>query len=55
MLLDLEEIKIKMADRKPSTVAHAAGITRQALWGILSGKYQPSYDVLKKLTEYFSK
>ena len=55
MLLDIEEIKVKMADRNASAVANSVGVTRQSISAILTGKHNPSYELLKKLTEYFSK
>jgi len=55
MLLDVNEIKAKLEGHKSTPVARDTGVTRQAIYQVLAGKAKPSYDMLEKLTAYFSR
>lgn len=51
-MLTLEQIRDRLADRNLHQVAERAGIHRQTLYRIASGQTQPSYETLRKLSEY---
>lgn len=51
-MLSIEQIKSRMSDRNISEVARRLNITRPYLSNIINGKYKPSYDMLKKISDY---
>ena len=52
-MLDIEEIKRRLVDRKMGKVAEATGITRQTLYNFLSGRTEnPSHELVLKLSNY---
>lgn len=54
-ILTVEEIREKInSTRKPIVkIAEELGIHHQTLRGFVSGKYNPTYENLIKLSEYF--
>ena len=54
-MLDLDEIRAKLADRRLDVVADATGLHRNTLSSIRSGKIDnPSYAAVKKLSDYLT-
>lgn len=54
MLMEVEEIRYKLKDRKASAVSLATGINATTICMIRNGTNQnPNSNTLKKLTEYF--
>lgn len=51
-MLTLEQIIKRLADRNLHKVAEGADIHRQTLYRIASGQTQPSYETLRKLSDY---
>lgn len=51
-VLDLQEIKERMRDRKISSVAEAIGVHKVTLYRVLSGEQSPSYETLHALSDY---
>lgn len=51
-MLTLEQIKEKLKDRNLSEVGRRLGMTRAYLSALARGKFQPSYENLKKLSDY---
>lgn len=51
-MLSIEQIKERMKDRKAAVVAQRVGITRAYLGMILRGERTPSYEILKRLSDY---
>lgn len=52
-MLTLEEIKDKLSDRRVAVVADAIGVSRKAVWAIMTGAtVNPSYRMMKKLSDY---
>jgi len=55
-MLTVEQIQSGLADRRIGVVADATGITRVALYNILSGKTKnPSYNTVVALSKYLTK
>lgn len=52
-LVALEEIRRRMGDRKLSVVAKAIGVRHATLSAIRDGATKPTYETLRKLSEYF--
>ncbi len=53
-MLNPEQIKDKLHDRKLSVVAEQTGLSVQTLWYIRSGKSKaPEFETIKKLSDYF--
>ena len=53
-MLTLDKIKHLLADRRLDIVSKATGIHRNTLSGIRDGRMKnPTYDTLRKLSEYF--
>lgn len=53
-MLTVEQIRELMADRKITKVAQECGVSRQTIHNIITGKANPSYKLLKKITDYFA-
>lgn len=51
-MLSIEEISQRMSDRNLSEVSRRLNITRPYLSAIVNGKAKPSYDMLKKISDY---
>ena len=51
-MLTLEQCLKRLRDRKLSRVADAIGISRQGLYNIVNGQSMPSYETVKKLSDY---
>lgn len=51
-MLSIEQIKEKLTDRNLAEVSRRLGITRAYLGMIANGQRKPSYDILKKLSDY---
>jgi hypothetical protein len=52
-MLDLDEIKSALQDRRLDVVSDATGLHRNTIHGIRSGKVcNPSYDAVKALSDY---
>ena len=51
-MLTVEEIKIMLKDRNLAKVARAIGCSRATLSGYLRGEFNPSAEMLAKLSEY---
>lgn len=55
-MLTLEEIREKLNDRNLAKVSRATGVGYNNLHGIANGtKNNPSYNVIKKLSDYLEK
>jgi len=52
-MIDLDNIKRKLADRRLDIVSTATGIHRSTLARIRDGKNAPTYYILEKLSAYF--
>lgn len=53
-MLDLEQIKEKLQDRKTRVIADKSGLNHTTVWKVKSGKQpNPTYAVLKALSDYF--
>lgn len=53
-MLNPEQIKEKLKDRKLSVVAEVTGLSVQTLWYIRSGKSKaPEFETIEKLNKYF--
>ena len=53
-MLDLDEIKAALRDRRLDMVSEATGLHRNTIAGIRSGKVaNPSYEAVKALSDYF--
>jgi len=53
MLLTAEELRQRLQDRRPSIVARATGLSRQAIYFLRKGDHEPSYKTLVALSKYF--
>jgi transcriptional regulator with XRE-family HTH domain len=52
-MLTLEQILAALKDEKPSNVATATGLSRQAVWKLQTGRSKaPSYEMIKLLSDY---
>lgn len=51
-MLNLEQVTTKLKDRNLSEVGRRVGLTRSYLSAVVGGKFKPSYDNLKKLSDY---
>ena len=55
-MLTIEQIRVGLSDRRIGVVAEATGLTRVALYNILSGKTKnPSYSTIVVLSDYLTK
>ena len=52
-MLTAEQIRERLKTHNLSAVSAAVGVHRNTLYNIANGRTQPSYDVLKRLTEFF--
>lgn len=53
-MLDLDQIRDKLYDRRTKAVAEATGLNHVTVWKLKSGKQiNPTYTVLKALSDYF--
>jgi transcriptional regulator with XRE-family HTH domain len=53
-MLNLDQIKAKLSDRRLDAIAAATGLHRNTIANIKSGKIEnPTYYVLIKLSDYF--
>ena len=53
-MLNPEQIRNKLQDRRLSVVAEQTGLTVQTLWNIRSGRSKaPEYATIEKLSNYF--
>jgi transcriptional regulator with XRE-family HTH domain len=54
-MMTLDEVRAKLADRRPRVVADAVGVSAQAVWRIRTGRTKaPSYALVKTLSDYLS-
>lgn len=53
-MMTLEQIKEKLKDRNLSAVADAAGVHRNAIYRLVNGQSNPSYETVRRLAEYLS-
>lgn len=51
-MLELNEIIKRLKDRNLSEVGRRIGMTRAYLSAVAGGKFKPSYDNLKKISDY---
>lgn len=51
-MLTLEQVKLRLEDRNLHHVAERVGIHRQTIYRIVNGTTEPSYETLRKLSEY---
>ncbi len=51
-MLTVEQIQDKMKDRRVAQIARTIGVSRQAIYDILKGRSLPTYEMLRKLSEY---
>lgn len=51
-MLTVEEIRAKLEDRHIKKVAQKSGVHYNVIYRLMSGQSNPSYETLKKLTEY---
>lgn len=51
-MLTLEQIKDRLADRNLMAVSKASGVHSNALYRLMSGGTKPSYETVKKLSDY---
>ena len=51
-MLTIDEIRERVKDRSVKKVARMSGVHFNALYRLVSGKSKPSYETLKKLSEY---
>lgn len=51
-MLELNEIIKRLKDRNLSEVGRRIGMTRSYLSAVAAGKFKPSYDNLKKISDY---
>lgn len=51
-MLSIDKIKTMLKDRKISVVSKSIGVSKQALYKILSGETNPAYSTLVKLSDY---
>jgi DNA-binding XRE family transcriptional regulator len=54
-MLTIEQIRKKLEYMHIMRVSKAIGIHSNTLYSIASGKTNPSYDVLKKISEFFER
>lgn len=55
VMLTLDKIRHKLADRRLDVVAGVTGIHRNTLGGIRAGRISnPSYDTVRRLSDYFT-
>ncbi len=53
-MLNLDQIKAKLPDRRLDAIAQATGLHRNTIANIRDGKIEnPTYYVLRKLSDYF--
>lgn len=52
-MLEIEEIRKRLEDRTLTKVAEKAGVPYDTLWAVASGRNNPSYETLQKLSIYF--
>jgi len=51
-MLDLQEIRERLKDRKLTVVAEATGVSRATLYRVAAGDTGASYDTAKTLSDY---
>ena len=51
-MLEIAEIRKRLADRTLTKVAENAKIPYDTLWAVASGRNNPSYDTLLKISAY---
>jgi transcriptional regulator with XRE-family HTH domain len=51
-MLTLDEIAVALRDRRMDIVAEATGLHRSTIARIKTGKANPTYDVMKALSDY---
>ena len=55
-MLKLEQVQAMLADRKPTAVARATGLSYDTVWRVQNGNMKAvSYDVVKRLSDYLEK
>jgi transcriptional regulator with XRE-family HTH domain len=54
-MMNLEQIKLALADRNMQKVADAVDVTRAHIQQIRKGTGKPSADLLQKLSDYFER
>lgn len=54
-MLTLEVIKEKLSDRKLSVVSEKSGVNYLALCNLYNGKSNPTYETVKKLSDYLER
>ena len=51
-MLTLEQIKDRLAESNIRAVSEAAGVHYNAVYRLVNGATRPSYDTVKKLSDY---
>lgn len=51
-MLDLQEIRVRLKDRKLTVVAAATGIHKATLYRLVNDEVQPAYETVKTLSDY---
>ena len=51
-MLDLEQIRERMRDRKVTAVAEATGLHQATVYRVVWGEQIPSYETVKTLSDY---
>lgn len=51
-MLTLEQIRLRLTDRRLPAVAAATGLSHQTLWRITKGQANPTQDTMRRLSEY---
>lgn len=54
-MMTLEQIRENLKDRNLSAVADATGIHRNAIYRLMSGRANPSYETVRRLVEYLER
>lgn len=51
-MLDVEEIKRRLSDRKLTVVAERTGVHKVTLYRLVHGEALPAYDTLQRVSDY---
>jgi len=54
-MLTIEEIRVALVDRRPSVVAEMTGLHANTIANIRDGRKAPSYETLRKLSDYLAR
>ena len=54
-MLTIEQIRESLQDRNLTKVSDATGVSKATIYRICSGAENPSYDAVKKLSDYIEK